>query len=225
VAQTITVQLDRQSAVTAFLYAAEKPRACLILGHGAGAGQHSSFMVTFAGALASLGLDAVTFNFPYTEYGRKIPDRGPVLEACYRTVIGAVVREVPSARRFLAVGGKSMGGRIATQVAASDTGLPIGGLVLLGYPLHPPGKPDDRRDRHLPSIQRPVLFVQGSRDTFGTPEELAPVAASMSPPAQLHVVDGGDHSFKIRRAAEQKAVYQAVQRAIVEWIDQISGKA
>src|ERR1700750_2618120 len=92
-----------------------EPRAALILGHGAGAGQRSAFMVDFAKALAALGLDVVTFNFLYTEQGRKIPDRAPALEACYRSVIDVVVRHLASARRALFIGGKSMGGRIATQ--------------------------------------------------------------------------------------------------------------
>src|SRR5207249_6884840 len=102
-----------------------------MLGHGAGAGQRSAFMVDFAHALSALGLDVVTFNFLYTEQGRKIPDRAPALEACYRTVIERVRAHVDSARRALFIGGKSMGGRIATQVAAADAQLSIAGLVLL----------------------------------------------------------------------------------------------
>jgi predicted alpha/beta-hydrolase family hydrolase len=135
-------------------------------------------------------------------------------------VIDAVRDEVDSARRFLFAGGKSMGGRIASQVAAADRGLPIRGLVLLGYPLHPPGRPEQRRDAHLPAVGRPMLFVQGGRDAFGTPAELTPVVASLSPKAMLHVVEGGDHSFKLSRnnPAAQSAVYADVHRTIVEWI-------
>ena len=147
-------------------------RAALILAHGAGAGQLHPFMAAYAQALASAGLDVVTFNFPYMDQKRRLPDRAPVLEQCYRHVIETVSREVASAGRALFIGGKSMGGRIATHVAAADANLPLTGLVLLGYPLHPPGRPDKRRDAHLPHVGRPALFVQGSRDTFGTPEEL-----------------------------------------------------
>jgi hypothetical protein len=178
-------------------------------------------MVGFAGALAALGVDTVTFNFPYTEQKRRLPDRRPVLESCYRAVMETARGEVSSAARRLFIGGKSMGGRIATQVAAADPDRAIDGLVLLGYPLHPPGRPTARRDAHLPAVKRPVLFVQGSRDTFGTPEELMPVAASMSPPATLHVVKGGDHSFKVSRAGDEQAVYAAVQRTIVDWIERV----
>ena len=194
--------------------------ATLILGHGAGAGQRSAFMVEFAAALSSLGLDVVTFNFLYTEQGRRIPDRAPALEACYRAVIEAVHAHVATARRALFIGGKSMGGRIATQVAAADAQLRLAGLVLLGYPLHPPGRPAERRDKHLPAIARPMLFVQGTRDAFGTPAELAPILAALQPAPVVHVVAQGDHSFKVSKKdpAAQAAVYDAVQRAIAGFI-------
>jgi predicted alpha/beta-hydrolase family hydrolase len=194
--------------------------AALVLGHGAGAGQRSTFMVDFARAISALGVDVITFNFPYTEQSRRIPDRAPVLEACYRAVIASVHAQLPAAKRALFIGGKSMGGRIATQVAAADSTLPIAGLVLLGYPLHPPGRPSERRDKHLPAIGRPMLFVQGARDAFGTPAELAPIVETIGPSASIHVVAGGDHSLKLARKnpAAQAAVYDDVQRTIVEWM-------
>ena len=210
---------------TALVYSAEEPRigAALILGHGAGAGQHSPFMTEFARALAALGADLVTFNFLYTEQKRKLPDRAPALETCYRAVIEVVRAHVESARHALFIGGKSMGGRIATQVAAADATLPLAGLVLLGYPLHPPGRPERRRDAHLPAVGRPMLFVQGSRDGFGTPVELAPILAHLSPRPALHEIVGGDHSFKLtgRDPAKQAATYADIQRAIVNWITRL----
>jgi len=217
----LKVPLEAGAATTALVYAAGDPNvgATLVLGHGAGAGQQSTFMVEFARALSALGLDVVTFNFPYIEQRRRIPDRGPVLEACYRSVIEQVVGNVETARRSLVIGGKSMGGRIATQVAAADPSLPIAGLVLLGYPLHPPGKPAERRDKHLPSIRRPMLIVQGSRDTFGTPDQFAPIVSALRPAPTLHVVADGDHSFKLRRKdpAAQAGVYANIQQEIVAW--------
>ena len=220
----LTVPLQASAATTALVYPAAHDAtavpAALILGHGAGAGQLSTFMVDFARALSALGIDVITFNFLYTEQGRKIPDRAPALEACYRAVIDVVRAEVDSARQALYVGGKSMGGRIATQVAAADAALPIAGLVLLGYPLHPPGKPAERRDKHLPAIARPMLFVQGTRDAFGTPAELSPVLDALQPPPTLHVAAQGDHSFKLSRKdpAAQAAMYAEVQRSIAAWI-------
>ena len=220
----LTVFLETGAATTALVYPAFSPVATLILGHGAGAGQRSAFMVNMARMVATLGVDVVTFNFLYSEQKRRIPDRPPVLEACYRSVIDAVRSHVESAPARLFIGGKSMGGRIATQVAAADRDLAVTGLVLLGYPLHPPGRPERRRDKHLPAIGRPMLFVQGSRDAFGTPAELSPVLESLDRQATLHVVNGGDHSFKVSRtdAAAQAAALDDVARTVVEWIQQTS---
>jgi uncharacterized protein len=214
-------------ATTALAYTADSSAfAALVLGHGAGAGQRSTFMVDFARAISALGVDVITFNFPYIEQSRRIPDRAPVLESCYRAVIASVHGQLPAAKRALFIGGKSMGGRIATQVAAADSTLPIAGLVLLGYPLHPPGRPTDRRDKHLPSVGRPMLFVQGARDAFGTPAEIAPVVETIGPSASIHIVSGGDHSLKIARKdpAAQAAVYDDVQHTIVEWMRTITKK-
>jgi predicted alpha/beta-hydrolase family hydrolase len=209
-------------ATTALVYPADHDPigAVLVLGHGAGAGQRSPWMVDCARSLSSAGLDIVTFNFFYTAQGRKVPDRRPALEACYRAVIDTVRQRLDDAQRALFIGGKSMGGRIATQVAADDQDLNLNGLVLLGYPLHPPGKPAERRDAHLSSVARPMLFVQGSRDAFGTPVELTPVLEALSPAADLHVVEGGDHSFKIGRKdpVRQQALFSDVYRTIAGWI-------
>jgi predicted alpha/beta-hydrolase family hydrolase len=181
-------------------------------------------MTGCAHALSGLGLQIVTFNFLYTEQGRRMPDRRPLLDACYLAVIEQVRQQVDGARHSLFIGGKSMGGRIATHVAAEDRNLDLSGLVLLGYPLHPPGRPTERRDAHLPTVGRPMLFVQGSRDAFGTPGELQPVLANLAPPATLHVVDGGDHSFKIGKKdpARQSALLSAAHGAIVDWIRAVS---
>ena len=216
----LTVRLETGAGTSALVYSA-RGDAALILGHGAGAGQRSAFMVDFAAALSALGIDVITFNFLYIEQGRKIPDRAPALEACSRAVLDAIYADVPSARRALFIGGKSMGGRIATQVAAADPRLRVAGLVLLGYPLHPPGKPDERRDKHLPAIARPMLFVQGTRDAFGTPDELAPILSALQPTPIVHVVPKGDHSFKLSRKdpAAQAALYADAQRAIGGFIE------
>ncbi len=149
------------------------------------------------------------------EQGRRIPDRNERLEACYRAVIDGVRRKRRG--KALAIGGKSMGGRIASQVAAGAADL--AGVVLLGYPLHPPGKPQQQRSRHLPRIAAPMLFVQGERDSFGTADELRAVVAAL-PSAELYVVPKGDHSFKVpkRGGAPQDAVYAAIQDKIADWL-------
>lgn len=169
----------------------------LVMAHGAGAGQQHPFMLKVARGLAARGVDVVTFDFPYMHAGKKVPDRAPVLEDCFRRVVAAVRGWAPELSRRLFIGGKSMGGRMATHLASQ--GLDgLHGTLALGYPLHPPGKPDQLRTAHLPSITTPVLIVQGERDTFGTPSELAPVLEAMRAPVRLHVVAGGDHSLAVR---------------------------
>ncbi len=176
-------------------------------------------MVAFATALAERGIDVVTFNFLYSEHRRRIPDPNARLESCWRAVIEAVRGRITSGAGKLAVGGKSMGGRIASQVAAGG-GADLAGLVFLGYPLHPPGRPDRLRSAHLREVKAPMLFVQGSRDTFGTPTELQPIISQLEPPADLFVVEGGDHSFKVPKSAgvKQLDVYRAIQDRIESWL-------
>jgi len=219
------VDVTPSEPVTAIVYPAAARDAAdisLILAHGAGANQRSGFMVQFAGALAARGIETITFNFVYSEAGRRLPDRNDELEACWRSVIAACRSGTIGGnreRRKLAIGGKSMGGRIATQVAAADPDA-LAGLVLLGYPLHPPGRPDKPRSKHLPEIRTPMLFVQGSRDAFGTPDELAPIVATPTAPVRLCVVEGGDHSFKVAKkgARSQDQVYEFILDEIERWL-------
>jgi uncharacterized protein len=225
----IPVLLESGGRTTALLYSAKRsiePAATLILAHGAGSDQRHPFLVSVARALstAARSVDVITFNFLYTEQGRRVPDRMPQLVVCYRGVIAAARDHISSARERLFIGGKSMGGRAATHVAAEDPDLPIKGIVLLGYPLHPPGRPDQLRDAHLPAVRRPMLFIQGSRDAFGTPTELNPILERLSPQPTLQIVEGGDHSFKIAGAGakeKQAEVHATIETAIVEWIDRL----
>jgi predicted alpha/beta-hydrolase family hydrolase len=226
----VEIALESGHVTTAIVYHAASPpgsTATLILAHGAGAGQRHPFMVAFARALSERGIDLVTFDFLYMHEGRRVPDRMPQLMSCYRSVIAAVPNFVDSAREHLFVGGKSMGGRVATYVLAEAIGSrsPVKGIVLLGYPLHPPGRLDQLRDAHLPEVKVPMLFVQGSRDTFGTAAELAAVVTkisdALSPPATLYPVEGGDHSFKISGAGaakRQAEVFRAIQDTIATWV-------
>lgn len=218
----IKVALNERENITALLYPAAKGNRAgvtLILGHGAGAPQLSGFMRLFAAGLAERGLDVVTFNFLYMEQGRKIPDPGPRLEACYRAVIDAVIKQKKLKDNRVAVGGKSMGGRIASQVAATN-GAHIDGLVFLGYPLHPPGRPEKLRSEHLPKIKAPMLFVQGSRDAFGTRQEIADIIKKLKLPAELFAIEGGDHSLKVPKSGSvsQEDVYDLAMKHIADWL-------
>jgi predicted alpha/beta-hydrolase family hydrolase len=216
--ESFRVAVSPSDYVTAIRYRAASRGSgtpVLILAHGAGADQSSGFMVHVATALAARGVDTVTFNFLYTEQGRRVPDKNDKLESCWRAVIAAV----RNGRRKLVIGGKSMGGRIASQIAAAGE-IDIAGLVFLGYPLHPPGHPDKLRSEHLGRIRAPMLFVQGSRDAFGTPDELRAALTDAKADGDLFVVDGGDHSFKVpkRGGMPQDQVYDAVLDEIVRWL-------
>ena len=177
------------------VYEAPTPKASLILAHGAGGGQKSPFMVRVAKGMATRGVTTATFDFLYMEQRRSAPDRAPVLEQRWREALGEARDGKAFAGLPLAIGGKSMGGRMASHIAAQGVDG-VSAVVLLGYPLHPPGKPEQRRDAHLPSIALPMLFVQGTRDAFGASDEIAALLPSLQHPT-LHVVTGGDHSFKV----------------------------
>lgn len=221
------VEIALYGAVTAIAYpaaASDRAKITLILGHGAGAGQTSGFMLDYATALAARGIDTLTFNFLYTEQRRRVPDPKEKLETCYRAVIDHARQHPSFAGNRLAIGGKSMGGRIASQVAAAGI-ADLAGLVFLGYPLHPPGKAEQLRDKHLPAIAAPMLFIQGARDAFGTPDQLRPILARLNAPATLYAIEGGDHSFKVPKSAgiAQAEVHKAVQAEIERWLRAIGG--
>jgi hypothetical protein len=198
------------------VYSTNSPFAAIILAHGAGAGQTSSFMVRAAGGLSGRGVAAATFDFPYISAGRKVPDRASVLEDAWRQAIASARGHFAGLPLF--IGGKSMGGRIASQVASQGGAGALAGLVFFGYPLHPPGKPQQRRDAHLPAIAEPMLFVQGGKDTFGTGAEIRALLPSLQR-ATLHEIPGGDHSFKVPggQARQEPALAEVLDTAAA-WI-------
>ena len=165
----------------------------LVLAHGAGSGMRTPFMTGFAEAAGRLGVATLRFEFPYMRAGRRAPDRAPVLVEAWRE---AYAEATAGARgRPVLAGGKSMGGRMASMAAAE--GMPAAGLVFLGYPLHPPGRPDRIRDAHLGDVSCPMLFLQGSRDAFARPDLLAAVVARLGARATYVEIPGGDHSFRV----------------------------
>ena len=229
-AEELTVKVNETETVTALVYqAAKKIRAGLtaILGHGAGANQASGFMRMFAKGLAERGLDVMTFNFVYMEQGRSVPDQKPKLEACFRAVIEAALKHKKLKNNRLVVGGKSMGGRIASQVIGTEEKPPfdkeVAGLVFLGYPLHPPGQNAKLRVEHLEHVGKPMLFVQGTRDALGTPEEIQPHIKDLRPAATVYPIEGGDHSFKAPKkfGMPQEKIYEAAMDEIVGWVKTI----
>jgi hypothetical protein len=188
----------------------------LVLGHGAGGTRRTPFLLGLAEALAGPQRQVLLFNFPYTDAGRRLPDRPAVLEGTVGDVARFAREELGAAR--LVLGGKSMGGRIASQAVAA--GLAADGLVFLGYPLHPPGRPGTLRDRHLASVAVPMLFVQGTRDAFARWDLLEATLARLGNRAQLHAIQGGDHSFAVRRSSGRTRVQveHEVASAVAAWL-------
>ena len=166
--------------------------ATVVLAHGAGSGMRTPFMAGLAEGLAAAGVATLRFEFPYMAAGRKPPDRPPRLLEAWRAAFAAAAQRSPSPPL---AGGKSMGGRIASMAAAE--GMPAAGLVFLGYPLHPPGRPERLRDQHLDAVTAHMLFIQGDRDPFATPALLHAVIERLGARAQLLNVPGGDHSLRV----------------------------
>ena len=190
----------------------------VVLGHGAGGNRRNAMLRSMAEALAASGRAALLYNFPYSEAGSRRPDAPAVLEATTRAA-GALALEATRASRIVH-GGRSMGGRIASQVLASPAPPDVHGLVLLGYPLHPPGQPEKLRAAHLPALHAPTLVVQGARDEFGDEGEVRTAFAAVPAPVAWHVVAGGDHSFKVRRreGPGQAEVLAALYDAVAAWV-------
>jgi len=153
---------------------------------------HSPFMNYFHEELANRGFLSVKFNFEYVDAKRRMPDPQPKLQARYRSVVESVLAEYSP--KTLIIGGKSMGGRVASYIAGDTPG--VSGLVFLGYPLHPPGKPQQVRDAHLYGLKIPMLFISGTKDTFATGDLLDNVVAKIGANATLQWIEGGDHSLK-----------------------------
>ena len=173
------------------------PDRAVLLAHGAGADKDAPALVVLAEALRDAGIPSLRFNFPYRAAGRKAPDRQPVLQACLRDAAADLARRTKLAPERIIVGGRSMGGRTASMcVADADDPLPALGLLLLAYPLHPPGKPEQLRIEHLPAVTVPTLFISGTRDAFGTEAELQRAAKRVAGPVQMHFLDTADHGYK-----------------------------
>jgi len=193
----------------------------LVLAHGAGAGSGHPWMKKVARELAGRGVSVVTFDFPYITGKRRVPDRGPVLEGAFQSAWVEGLKLAASAgtrpRAFFA-GGKSMGGRIASQLAARG-GFPPGlrGLIFFGYPLHPPGKAEQRRDAHLPNVDVPMLFMHGTRDPFGSSDEFADLLTRL-PNADIYSVEGGDHSLMTPKRSSDPAAFDHALDAAAAWI-------
>ncbi len=201
------------------------PRATFVLAHGSGAPMSSEFLEDLAPSLArATGLAVMRFNYAYAELmmrtgGRRPPERRPALEAVHRAALSAARARFPDLP--LIGGGKSLGGRISTLLAAEGTSFE--GLILLGYPLHPPGKPERQRVEHFPDVRVPTLFLQGTRDALADLALLRPALEQFAGAQTLHVVEGGDHSFAVlkRSGRTPQDVFEELSTAVGAWVDTI----
>ena len=223
---TATIPVDRGMQVSVVVAEPEGYRAgqtdVIVLAHGAGADMHHPFMTFFHESLARSGWLSVKFNFPYKEQGRKAPDPAPRLEDAFERVLAHVRETLRPAPGRLFIGGKSMGGRIAANVAAreADAGeQSLAGLVFLGYPLHAPKRHDRLRADNLVKIAAPMLFVEGTNDPFCRLDLLAEVLKRVQAPARTHVIEGGNHDFRVpkRLSREAEDIWREVVETICEW--------
>lgn len=197
----------------------------VILAPGAGSSMDHPFLRILAEGLAAAGYVAATFDFPYRAAGRRVPDRAPVLVSCWQAVLEVVAQDPALAPPWIVVGGRSMGGRMASLLVADRPKDDlVRGLLLLGYPLHPARRPDQLRAAHLPRVAVPALFIQGTRDALATPMLLAPVVASMPRAELVHLADA-DHSYRVPRRAgrDEATVYEEVLGAVTRWLDALAG--
>ena len=192
----------------------------LVFGHGAGAGMRHTFMDATAERLAHHRIATFRYQFPYMEQGGKRPNPHPILLKTIRSAVDAAIAAAPGLP--LLAGGKSMGGRM-TSLAASKEPLPkVHGLVFFGFPLHPAGKPSSERGEHLDDVTIPMLFVQGTRDNLAKLELLRPVCERLAR-ADLHIVEGGDHSFHVlkRSGRTHGQVLDEVAETVAEWTERL----
>ncbi|MGQ9688422.1 MAG: alpha/beta hydrolase family protein [Desulfobaccales bacterium] len=193
--------------------------AVLILGHGANNTMYHPLIAGVQQRLARNGVVTVRFNFPYAEEGKKRPDPDPVLEGVFRLVLEYVAELEEFRGLELFLGGKSMGARLAAQIVAQDVGA--SGLVFLGYPLHPPGKPEQLRDRPLLALPCPTLFIQGGHDPFCQLHLLGQVLAHLPVRADLHVLPGLGHSFERGSGSMSPDTLEEIVRVILAWLDSL----
>lgn len=188
----------------------------LVCAPGAGSNLRDPFGAYAAGRLEEAGIGCLRFQFPYSEAGRRAPDRPPLLEAAW---LAALEVARPRADRLVA-GGRSMGGRIASLAAAGRGSMDA--LALFAYPLHPPGRPEGRRDAHFSSIDVPTLFCSGDRDSFATIDELAE-AAALVPRSRIHVLAGADHGFAVLKSSgrTREAVWAEAVDALLELLNDV----
>jgi hypothetical protein len=201
------------------------PDRAVLLAHGAGSDRNAPALVTVSERLTAAGIPSVRFDFPYRLAGRKAPDRAPVLEQATRDAAAQLAKETGLPPERLVLGGRSMGGRYCSMVAGHDTDpLPTLGLLLLGYPLHPAGKPEQLRTAHFPRLTMPVLFVSGDRDALASRASLEAAAKTIPGDVTFHWLEGADHGYRVPKSSGRLPadVLDEVAEVAAAWVAALS---
>ncbi len=212
------ITVTQKAEVSSTWLIPENYQSVLIIAHGAGYDMNSIFISQLHEGIAKHDILTVKFNFPYMEQGLKAPNTPHVLEETWQQVINSVIEKTGVKRKQIFLSGKSMGGRYATILASKED--LYAGIILFGYPLHAPGKPDKPRFNHLKVIHEPMLFFQGTRDSLCQLNIFRPLLETLSPKPTLHIIEGGDHSFKLLKRIErsEQSVYDEIAQVSSEWI-------
>jgi len=218
-AQPVGITVSEDKRVSGLLHAPAKARACYVLAHGAGAGMRHAFLASIADGLFERGIATLRYQFPYMEQGSKRPDAPKVAHATVRAAVHEAVRLLPDVAFF--AGGKSFGGRMTSQAQAEEPLSGVRGLMFLGFPLHPPGRPSDERAQHLFDVKIPMLFLQGTRDDFAQLPLLEAVCKKLDERAILKLFQDADHSFHVPARTGRKDADVRVEMLDVmsDWID------
>lgn len=221
--ETLKLPIEGAGDVSALLDLPRRPRAALVLAHGAGAGMQHAFLGHLADELGGRGVAVLRFNFPFMEAGSRRADTPPRAHAAIRSAVDAARRHLPRVPLF--AGGKSFGGRMSSQAQAASALPGVRGLVFVGFPLHPAGKPARTRAEHLAQVEVPMLFLQGTRDALADLPLLREAVQPLAPRATLHVVDGADHAFHVpaRSGRTDHQVLEELARVTAKWMDRVAG--
>lgn len=217
--QDVTFDVGTSRRVSGLLLAPDDARACYVFAHGAGAGMRHSFMAAAATALAQRGIATLRYQFPYMEQGSKRPDPPAIAQATVRAAVAEAARLL--AGKCVVAGGKSFGGRMTSQAQAASPLPGVAGLVFLGFPLHPAGKPSDERGAHLVDVRIPMLFAQGTRDDLANLELMQALVKQLAANATLAPFADADHSFHVRARSgcTDAEVLAEIADVVAAWID------
>jgi uncharacterized protein len=219
--QAVTIPIAGAPSVSGLIQRSLVAHACCVLAHGAGAGMRHPFLAEVANGLADRGVDSLRYQFPYMDRGSKRPDPPPIAQGTVRAAVAKAASLLPGLALF--AGGKSFGGRMTSQAQAASPMPGVRGLVFLGFPLHPPGRPSDERGKHLFEIKIPMLFLQGGRDEFANLRLLQRLTDQLGARATLKLFPNADHSFHVpvRTGQKDPEIRAKILDATKDWIEKV----